>query len=60
MTVVEGMFIVFTAGFVLDEFATSQEHGWTGEYRAAETSELMDSIRCQRVSTRGEESFADV
>lgn len=27
----EGVFIVFTLGFMLEEFAASQEHGWTGE-----------------------------
>ncbi|KAK1924838.1 hypothetical protein DB88DRAFT_534891 [Papiliotrema laurentii] len=26
---VEVVFIIFTAGFMLDEYATSQEHGWT-------------------------------
>lgn len=33
MTLFEMAFIVFSAGFVLDEFATSKEHGFTGTSR---------------------------
>jgi hypothetical protein len=29
-TVIEIVSVVFTFGFILDEFAASQEHGWTG------------------------------
>lgn len=28
---VEGVFVVVTFGFMLDEFAASKEHGWSGE-----------------------------
>jgi hypothetical protein len=28
---VEYVFVVVTFGFMLDEFAASKEHGWTGE-----------------------------
>lgn len=28
---VEAVFVVVTFGFMLDEFAASKEHGWTGE-----------------------------
>jgi len=30
VTAVEVAFMVFTAGFMLDEFAASHEHGWVG------------------------------
>jgi hypothetical protein len=29
---VEAIFVVVTFGFMLDEFAASKEHGWTGEF----------------------------
>lgn len=29
---VEGIFVVVTFGFMLEEFAASKEHGWTGEF----------------------------
>lgn len=38
MTLFEIAFVLFSAGFVLDEFATSKEHGFTGEY-------LCDSLQ---------------
>lgn len=28
---VEAVFVVVTFGFMLEEFAASKEHGWTGE-----------------------------
>ena len=28
---VEAVFVVVTFGFMLDEFAASKEHGWTGK-----------------------------
>ncbi|KAK4686667.1 hypothetical protein P7C73_g3457, partial [Tremellales sp. Uapishka_1] len=33
VTPIEVVFIVFTLGFTLDEFAASKEHGWTGMER---------------------------
>jgi hypothetical protein len=30
VTIIEIVSAVFTFGFILDEFAASQEHGWTG------------------------------
>lgn len=36
LTLFEMAFIVFSAGFVLDEFATSKEHGFTGSLRDSE------------------------
>ena len=32
ITALEIVFIIFTFGFTLDEFAASQEHGWTGTF----------------------------
>lgn len=32
LTVVEIIYIVFSFGFILDEFAASKEHGWAGTF----------------------------
>lgn len=48
---VEVVFVIFTLGFILEEFAASKEHGWTGELERVILTRLINrfSLRTQRM-----------
>jgi hypothetical protein len=46
---VEAVFVVVTFGFMLDEFAASKEHGWTGEPFLHRAFRFLTNDQCIRL-----------